>query len=368
RVISRILKYFPEPDRFHFEVYASRAWHPDFAEILRMPNVQWIQGEGWSARRAGLWFNATLPLNLRRHRYDVFWGSQQVIPPGLNRHVPVVLTYYDLVLYFFPEAMRPLARWQQRAVQAMSVRRADRILSISKQTNDDMIAHFDYPAEQARPALLGYEPGPAFSRSERTGYTKQMQARLGFVPDNNFLLAVSTIEPRKNYGVLIEAYADAWRSRSAEQTTEFPALVIVGRRGWESAEFYEKLERTIQSGVPVHVLDDLDDRQVEFLYDQCGFFCMPSVYEGFGLPLLEALCHGKFALAADIPCFHEIGGQHARYIAPADTVGWSTAILESIQLLNQKKKLVEKFPVQQWTWAHTARIHRDAFLSVLHED
>ena len=62
RVISRVLLHFPEPDRFHFHLFASRAWHPDFDEVVALQNCSWVQGSGWTSRRAGLWFNLSLPL------------------------------------------------------------------------------------------------------------------------------------------------------------------------------------------------------------------------------------------------------------------------------------------------------------------
>lgn len=357
RVISRVLLHFPEPDRFHFHLFASRAWHPDFDEVVALKNCSWVQGSGWTSRRAGLWFNLSLPLYLRRNAIDLFWGSQQVLPPFLPRRLPTVLTYYDLVLYLFPAAMRPLARLQQRLVQSMSVSRAGRILSISDQTRQAMIKQFDYPPEQSGLCLLGYEKRAA--EKKPAAVTAQLKARLGFTPRHNFIFAVSTLEPRKNYGTLIDAHYQAW-----QEGLKLP-LVIAGRRGWESPEFFARLEGYQSRGWPCTVLENLSDAQIDALYRRAAFFCIPSLYEGFGLSLLEALCNGCPALASDIPCFHEIGGEMARYL-PATSVGaWKEALLDYAGRLRTGRLRRVRFPTRVWSWERTARAHLEAFQALL---
>lgn len=368
RVISSVLRHFPEPERFHFVLYASREVHADFRALLDLPNIEWVQGEGWTARRAGLWFNVSLPFLLRREPVDLFWGSQQVTPPGMPREIPGVLTAYDLVLYFYPETMRALARMQQRAVMQMSVRRSDRILGISTQTRDDMVKHFDYPPEKAGVALLGYDVPPVPDRAEREQLHGEIAMRLGFRPNENYILAVSTIEPRKNYGTLIDAYIRYYRRM---QLKALP-LVIAGRRGWEGDDFYERLKDYQRESGKIYTLESLSDRHLNELYRSCAFFAMPSLYEGFGLPLLEALCHGRRAIASDIPCFHEIGGDAVRYIAPRETLEWARALEELTEELlaatsGRKPRPRPKvdFPVEQWNWDRTAAVYHRAFLDLL---
>ena len=349
RVISRVIEFFPESHLFSFCLYSHAPIHPDFAYLLQLPNVEWHTGTGITARYGGLWFNLTLPRLLRRSPPALFWGSQQVIPPGLSDSLPVVLTYYDLVLYFFPQAMRRLARWQQRAVQGLSVRRANRILSISKQTQDDMIARFDYPQAQAAVAHLGYDP-PTGTKTP------------GFqVPISPFVLAVSTIEPRKNYGTLLAAYQE-YLNRSGSEAYD---LVIAGRRGWESPEFFRKLDAMVESTGRVRVIEGASDVDLGVLYARCRFFCMPTLYEGFGLPLLEALANGAPAIASDIACLREIGGEAIRYVAARDVEGWAQALGDLTR--SDRGGVLPRvvFPKEEWTWQKTARVHWAAFTELL---
>ncbi len=369
RVISNVLLHFPERERFEFVLYASRPCHADFLEIVNLPNVTWVQGDGWTAKRAGLWYNFKLPVLLRRDPVDLFWGSQQVIPPGLSRDVPVVLTCYDLVASFYPDTMRPLARMQQRAVMRLSMRRAESILAISTQTRDDTVQEYEYPIEQAGVALLGYEMPEVPVGEEREQLRGEVALRLSFRPSENFILAVSTIEPRKNYGVLLDAYMQYYRRVGLRA---FP-LVIAGRRGWETPEFYRRLEDAQRECGRIYTLEGLSDRHLNELYRTCGLFVMPSLYEGFGLPLLEALCNGRRALASDIPCFHEIGGAFARYLPAEDVEAWAAALEEytiDAPPAAAKKKargasVPPTFPVHEWTWERTAAIYHREFLKFL---
>jgi glycosyltransferase involved in cell wall biosynthesis len=382
RVISNIITEFPHPERFQFIIYSHKAIHPDFYYLKNYPNVQFVTGQGLTARFGGLWFNLTLPRIVKKNKIDIFWGSQQVIPPRLPRSLPVVLTYYDLVLYRFPGSMRFAARMQQLAVQEMSVKRADRILTISSQTRTDLIQKFDYPEDQVEVALLGYTPlslpgahAVADNRDKKTPDQKikssgkkniKEQERL-FSPlsfNDPFILTVSTIEPRKNYPMLIDAYVKYIKTSKEHGESPYP-LVIAGRRGWESAEFFEKLDELSASTGLIHLMDNLSDSELAFLYKDAAFFCLPSLYEGFGLTLLEALAEGKYALASDIGPFHEIGGDLIRYIDPSDSDAWSEAISETVHLHKTRKLRKISFPVKNWTWKNTAQKHYEAFMSFL---
>lgn len=354
RVISRIIKFFPDRDRYEFLLYSHRPWHPDFDEIIQQPNVIWVQGRGITAKKGGLWFNLTLPGILGRGDIDLFWGSQQVIPPFLPRKIPVVLTYYDLVLYLFPESMRPIARIQQRAFQRYSVNRADMILTISEQTRQDLLRKFGLHESNAKTALLGFEP-PVVRKGERP------PRKIGeLLPISGpYILAVSTIEPRKNYRTLLEAYR---RVRAGGRNLP---LVIAGRRGWESEDFYRILEEIQDETGSVHIVEGATDEELGILFKNAAFFVMTSLYEGFGLPLLEALAAGKYAIASDLGCFHEIGGDYIRYEPPLDISLWKKALEDTIDVFEAGKLPTIHYPLKDWTWERTARLHQEAFVELL---
>ncbi|MBL8021148.1 MAG: glycosyltransferase family 4 protein [Leptospirales bacterium] len=343
RVITNVLRHYPARSSDEFLLYSAGPCHGDHLDLLKRPNIKWVQGTGALAWKQGLWFNSALPLRLRHDSLDVFWGSQQVLPPLLPRALPAVLTFYDLVALYFPGAMRTIARIQQKAFLKYSVRRAERILCISDQSRVDMIRELNVPESRTGVALLGADVPPKIKATPRR---------------KPYILAVSTLEPRKNYGTLLDAY-----SRYARNERKPLQLVIAGRRGWETPEFYSRLE-TLEGQGLVRIEDALSDEALHGLYAGCAFLVMPSIYEGFGLPLLEAMSHGKYALVSDLPCFHEIGGRQVRYLPARDTSLWATALSETTNLYHRNKLPAIKWKATDWSWARTARIHADAFASV----
>ena len=354
RVISRILLHFPDKKKYRFILYSNRPCHSDFSNIVQMANIEWREGKGFFARYGGTWFNISLPMEIKKNPIDIFWGSQQVLPPFLSASVPAVLTYYDLVLFFFPEAMRFLARMQQQIFQKYSVMRSKRILSISTRTMLDMIEKFHYPAKQAKVSLLGYEfTGKKNKNIQRISAGKKKSHKLP--SGGTYILSVSTMEPRKNYGTLLEAYKNYLILDKKPLN-----LVIAGRRGWENHEFFQNLDGMIEEG-SVITFENADDFLIEELYKNCAFFTMPALYEGFGLPLLEALCHGKYAIASDIDPFHEIGGNAIEYVKPLDIKGWTGALLSASERLRSKKLKLKGFNKSEWSWDRTAKIHYEAF-------
>lgn len=345
-----VLRHFPDKKKYRFVLYSNRPVHPDFQALLREPHLQWVTGEGFFARWGGAWFNASLPFLLKKAPPPLFWGAQQVLPPFLPRGTKAVLTYYDLVLYFYPEAMRVLARIQQRIFQRYSVKRADAILSISSRTMHDMIRKFNYPKERAKVALLGCE-----EKKGAKGGANRLPLPEPFVRDG-YLLAVSTLEPRKNYGTLLAAY-----SRYLATAKRPLPLVIAGKRGWETPDFFDTLDQLVKRTGMVHTVENGDDETLAVLYRKCAFFVMSSVYEGFGLPLLEALFRGKYAVVSDIDPFHEIGGDAIRYVAANDTQGWVRALVETTALYRAGRLPGIRFNKKGWGWERTARIHYEAF-------
>jgi glycosyltransferase involved in cell wall biosynthesis len=363
-----------EQDRFWFELHAPGPVHSDYEHLLERSDVQWIQGEGMLTRTGATDYNVRLPVSLRKDPPDVFWGTQQVLPPGLSSRVATVLTFHDFVAYRFPDSMRTLARWQQKSFQSYSVKRADFIVSNSKQTRAEILQRYRYPAERIS---IGY-PGPG----DWSGKPQVSDEFLDEISEHDvhavashrrkknensrvvqpFMLACSTVEPRKNYGLLLDAY-DAYCELAAQEGRWALGLTIAGRRGWETAEFYSKLGDALirlpglqwpRSG------NGLDDSELHYLYRNCSFFVMPSLYEGFGIPLLDAMSFGKRAIVSNLGCFKEIAGEHAEYLPPDDHHSWALAMLE-LQSRLEKRKSSFRFDRTKWSWSRTASVHAEAF-------
>lgn len=309
--------------KIEYHLFSNRPLHEDFSDLIEEPGIVFRQQGGLLSRKAGLWFNLALPFTIRRESFDLFWGSQQVIPPFLPQ-LKIVLTFYDLVLYFFPAVMRPLARMQQRLFQSYSIKKADYIFTISETTRKDVIDTFHYPAEKIEAALLGYHKPQAES----------LPSDWKPIIKRPYFLSVSTIEPRKNYSTLMEAYlkyvsefqiAES-NSKKRNEQKEPAALILAGRKGWESKEFYDRLAEIQAKTGSLYIAEGFSDGQLRTLYENCSAFLFPSLYEGFGLPLLEAMLYKKPAVSSDIGTSREIGVDDILYADPLSIDDWVSKI------------------------------------------
>ena len=358
RMISRIIEQLDD-DIFEFHLFAPSDWNNDFEGLIRQSNVIWNQSHGLLSKKAGLWYNTTFPMVLNRMKPSAFWGTQQTVPALLSSKIPVVLTFLDFVSYRFPGTVRLMARLQQRLLQRRSVRLADKILPISMQTLADVRSFFKADVSKLTVAYPGVDPINKVNKKASHSDRKR-QASLPISIQGNYMLSVSTIEPRKNYGMLLDAYLKYHRTE-----TETPySLVLAGRRGWESKEFFARLDQIQHETGSVFVLEGLRDDQLDSLYQNAAFFCLPSLYEGFGIPLLEALSYGKTALVSDLGCFHEIAGSQATYLPMNDSDAWAAALRKQVEQHRAGTLKEPDFDASHWSWSNTAEIYRAAFKEV----
>lgn len=355
RLIHETLKAFPNHEQYEFYLYSHKPIHEAHKKLLDYSHLTWVQGEGLFSKKGGLYYNIALPLRIQKDNLSVFWGSQQVLPPFLPSNLPAVLTYLDLVLYLYPETMRPIARYQQRLFQSYSVRRSTHIMGISKQTVHDVVEKFKYPKEQTSVAYPGidFEEIPRFLKTPITDRIQNIGSR--------YILSVSTIEPRKNYPFLLEVFRSI-RKSNPELKLKW---VIAGRRGWESDEFFKELDADISIYKDIIVLEGLNDSELHHLYKNSSLFWMASLYEGFGIPLLEALFHKRSCLVSDIETFHEIGSDSIPYISATSKKFIPEWRDKSLELLNSKNDT--KSNISEFTWENSARIIQKVFQEAMKE-
>lgn len=355
RLIAETLKAFPKKEKYEFLLFSHLPIHPDHKAVLDLPNVKWVEGGGFLKWKGGLYYNVYIPFYLLTHQLDLFWGSQQVLPPCLPKELKAVLTYHDLVLYLYPNTMRWIAKVQQRLFQRYSVRRSSFILSVSKQTSDDICKKFGYPKEQTGVAYNGVNPAEMTKLLE-TNLTNRVKD-LG----TGYVLSVSTIEPRKNYPFLLEVYRE-YRKKNPHH---YRPWVIVGKIGWESPEFIEELIQERSLYKDIFILDSVSDSELQHLYKRAGLFLFASKYEGFGIPMVEALFHKLPCIVSDIPTFHEIGKEGVRYL-PTETKENAKQWAEAIDQFFQNPSPVD-VSVESFRWENAANITEDVFRKVLEE-
>jgi len=189
---------------------------------------------------------------------------------------PLVMTAHDIYGVLYPEQFSRLARWYWSSVLPQSMKRAQHIVCISEHTKRDIMQHLMIPEDRITVTPLA--AGKAFRVIDDNTWIESRLRELHITEP--FILSVGTREPRKNYERLLEAFAYASRKNIH--------LVIVGKEGWKTQGITEKMQRYHLQG-SVHFIDYCTEDQLVALYNACVFFVMPSLYEGFGLPALEAM-------------------------------------------------------------------------------
>lgn len=268
-----------------------------------LPGVHVHTIGAWGTTRASriLWEQIRLPAWLRAHRIDVLHGAGHVLP--LRKTVPTVLTIYDLTYWTHPDVHTWMRRTYMRALIPPSLERADAVIAISRSTAADLTTVLQVPESRIRTIPLAAAPWlrPA-SRDEQAA----VRARYGLNKD--YVLFVGTLEPRKNLQRLLEGF-----SRAGGGTE----LVLVGLKGWK-LQLEELLSRHGLQG-RVRPLGHVPDGDLPGLYSAATVFAYPSLYEGFGLPVLEAMACGCPVLTSTTSSLPEVAGEAAVLVDPADT-------------------------------------------------
>lgn len=243
---------------------------------------------------------------------ELFHATEHLLLP--LRSVPTVLTVHDLIFRRLPQHHKPLNRWYLNLALPLYCRRADHIITISEHARRDLLAAYGLPPGKV--TVVHEAADPRF-RPQPPQAVAAVRARYG-LPDR-YLLFVGTIEPRKNLTRLLAAF----EAVLAERLTD--GLVIVGRRGWLYGDFFAALERSPARDA-VRLLGYVSDADLPAIYTGAQALVLPSLYEGFGLPVLEAMACGVPVAVSGASSIPEIGGDAAVYFDPADTEAMTAAI------------------------------------------
>jgi glycosyltransferase involved in cell wall biosynthesis len=144
-----------------------------------------------------------------------------------------------------------------------------------------------------------------------------------------YALFVSTLEPRKNHAVLYNAWNASMRRGLLDPKRD--RLVFVGRRGWAVNDLLREISQNPVTSDSIVMLHEVDDAQLNLIYEHAAFVLFPSHYEGFGLSVAEALGRGKFCISSDAGALPEIGGDFVQRLDPSDTAAWAQAIVHAMR-------------------------------------
>ncbi len=347
--IANLLPHLPaaDPD-FRYTVFVGEG-QPN------LPGAS-IQRSAWPTARPLAriaWEQFAQPLALWRTRPDLL-HSLAFVSPMLSLY-PTVVTVYDLSFRLMPErfAQRPAQRLYLSTLTAHACRRARRVIAISESAKADVIRLFNIAADKVDVACPGVDP--AF-RPLPTAEVEAFRITKG-LPEK-FILYLGTLEPRKNLVSLIRAFANLHAKRQILNLK----LILAGAKGWLYEDLFQLVhELNLISDVffPGYVPAD----ELVWWYNAAAAFAYPSSYEGFGMPVLEALACGRPVVTSNVSSLPEAGGDVALGVPPNDVEALTGALARALELTPEQ---LARGPAHaaRFTWpataAHTVASYRRA--------
>ena len=280
-----------------------------------------------------LLFEAGVRSMILQDRLQLFWGTAHVLPLGLPPTVAKVLRVHDLVWHFYPETMAFGNYLMHRIFADRSIRMADKIITISETTRQALEGELGvargkicvvYPAAEAH-----YKP------HQKSGSARHIAER--YHASESYICTVGTIEPRKNLITLVEALG------ILHQRARFPYQALVaGGSGWKNSKIYASVEHAGLTEREIKFLGHLPEEDLPHFYSGAALFVFPSLYEGFGLPLVEAMACGVPIVASNASSIPEVVQDAAILVSPHRPEDFADAIIRVLTDPELRSALVEK--------------------------
>ena len=276
-----------------------------------------------------LWRTFGITKEAGRRRLDLYHGLSHELPVGIEKtRIPTVVTMHDLIFIRHPELYPYIDRKLYKTKYLRSCRMADRIIAVSQQTKNDLIELWGIEEKKISVVYQGCHPNFCKHVSESQ---KEMVRKKYNLPET-YLLNVGAIEPRKNQLLILEALKAG--------AIDNP-LVIAGRTTDYVNELQQFIEKKKLQG-QVHILPNVDFDDLPALYQNASIFIYPSHFEGFGIPIVEALQSGVPVIAAKGSCLEESGGPDSRYVSSNDPADLAEQIMIIDRDNNLKNSMIER--------------------------
>mgnify|MGYP001370450865 CR=1 FL=1 len=303
-----ILKYFNKNSgqEIQFIVYLKRPPLMDLPEENNYFKYKTVPGKF-------LWSQIFLPLFLyQRKNIDVYFSPAHYLPRFCP--VPQVVTVHDVAYLYYPEDFTKKDLWQLKNWTAFSIKKAKQIIAVSKTTKKDIVKNYNIDETRVSVVYNGFE---------KTARGKTAEVKL-----KNFILFVGTIQPRKNLEVLVDAF-----NKFIQINKDFK-LVIVGKKGWLYKNIFEKV-KTMSLEDKIIFTGHVTDEELIWYYKNAFCLVLPSIYEGFGIPVLEAMSYDCPVISSFSSSLPEIGGEASLYFDPKN----SDDLLKKLKMLQDNNKL-----------------------------
>jgi len=313
-LLRNLGKFYPENQYFLYSPGIKNK--KGYPELWINPPFTWILPKTWLGKTLGwLWRSLGVPRLFKKDSIDLFHGLSGELPLG-RKVIPYLVTIHDLIFVRYPEFYKPLDRaiYTRKAIRAC--KKADHILAISEQTKQDIIQFLHIPAGKI--SVLYQSCGDQFY--EILHKEKLLEIKNQYKLPHRYLLCIGTLEPRKRALELVKAYREL-----PENLRNDVRLVLAGRKTpyFEILTTYIKENRLENQVLFYHSVPNED---LPAFYQMAEIFIYPSTFEGFGIPILEALVSGTPVITSQGSCFSEAGGKSSIYIKPEETLNFAKKI------------------------------------------
>jgi glycosyltransferase involved in cell wall biosynthesis len=334
----------PERFAFFFNRGGSRSGGVRTLEGLEGIPVRSVSA-GYKPWRMAVWLGQLGRLRFNRLLPDaeLYHATEHLLMPLGD--MPTVLTVHDLIFHRHPQHHKRLNYWYLNLAMPLFCRRASAIIAVSQATKDDLVRLYGLD-----PAKISVVHEAAARHFTPASPAEIASARSRYSLSERYVLHVGTIEPRKNLDRLLEAVQ---RLRADGEDVN---LVIVGSKGWLYQSFFQRLEE-LALGNAVQLPGYVPDADLPAVYSGARLVAVPSLYEGFGLPVLEAMACAAPVVCSNSSSLPEVGGDAARYFEPTDV----TAMADTLQTVWRDQTLREQMRqdglarAARFSWARAAK-------------
>jgi glycosyltransferase involved in cell wall biosynthesis len=340
--LARSLALIAPSDQF--ELVSPAPFDPSALEEIDQANLSNLRAVHLKTSRIrGHWWAAGLPLYVTKARFDLFHGTNFEVPFWNRR---TVVTIHDLSALLHRDKHRDSLSRRARLRLPIVAKLARKIITPTESVKREVCEHL-----RVKPSKVIAVPSAARQSFRPVPPEQTVETRKRLAIEDDFLLFVGTLEPRKNLLTLLKAFDQILR-----QTALRPQLVIAGGEGWLMDETFSFIRHS-GIGDRLRLTGYLGDEELRALYSSCRIFVYPSLYEGFGLPPLEAMACGAPVIGGRVAALQEVLGSAARLVDPLNVEALAGSIVELIENDEERRRLASNGPkhAANFSWEETAR-------------
>lgn len=250
-------------------------------------------------------YMTALPGILKKNKIDIFVGTRHYLPP-FNSNIKYLAIVHDLIPLYMPELFEKGHLLRFKFFTKLCAKKADHIIAISKATKEDVMKYMKIP--ESRISMIYQGADKRFTNEKDEKRIKEVMEKYNIT--KNYVLCLSTVEPRKNMLRTIKAFHQLLIKGFSDYQ-----LVLVGGKGWNNGEIYEYVQKQALQDNVIFTGYASDD-EIKHIYANATVFAYPSLCEGFGIPIIEAMQSGTPVITSNVSCMPEVAGDACELVNP----------------------------------------------------